>query len=74
MEAVENKLVDLTAGTNALVIEIASFERRVDSLETARLDGCSSSSVEPITTPNIPRTPETEADIREVSRLPDCVK
>ena len=66
MEAIENKLVELTAVVNALVAQIASFERRVNSLKTARLDGDSSSSVTPITKPNKKRAPETEADIREI--------
>lgn len=76
MEDLRATVTNLTGAVNALLDKMNTIERRV-----SRLDSISSRMFTPTandqTEPSeemVAQAPKTEADIRDISRLPDCVK
>lgn len=76
MEDLRVTVTNLTGAVNALLEKMNTLERRVshlDALSSMATASAASSRTE-TAEEMVAQAPTTEADIRDISRLPDCVK
>lgn len=76
MEDLRVTVTNLTGAVNALLEKMNSLERRVSNLDAvnSRMTTSAANSRTETVEEVVAQAPITEADIRDISRLPDCVK
>lgn len=69
MDAITKSVTELTGAVNAILSQLKGIEGRLKTLEVGQ-------DTQPVSTnPSVElRPPQNEADLRDISRLPDCVK
>lgn len=78
MESLQTTVTNLTGAVNALLEQVSSMERRVSTLDSLRsrlalIEAGRGENVAPVAEVQ-PRAPTSEADLKDISRLPDSVK
>lgn len=74
MEDLKTSVKELTGAVNLILDQLRGFEGRIALLENAGANATSDAG-EPVRVTETPLVgPRTESDLKDISRLPDCVK